>query len=327
MAVCADAAWALDGDGVPDDGNEMLFQGRRRDPETGLYYYRNRMYHAQLGRFLQRDPLGYGDGMNLYEFVGGRPTGAVDPMGLWLDDIHWTLTYRLANKAGIACPRDIADAAWRPDTDRREAKGGFIRAQAWRLLASGALGTATAATGGLGTGVGVAGFVVMEAIAEDRLQMVREWHYPADPDGEIRPGSDMARAKYKAGTRDCDLDAFAEGLHVFKDSYSHQGRPYLEGVGHYRGVGKSWWSGRVGRIDGTLQAALSGSADEVRYWNTTVRIMAMETYEAMLEFKEKCPCACPGPNDTKVNTSSGKHMHKKEVGDWLKVIYPNEDVR
>ena len=61
--------------------NKIMFQGRRRDPETGLYYYRNRMYHAELGRFLQRDPLEYGDGMSLYEFVGGAPTGAVDPMG------------------------------------------------------------------------------------------------------------------------------------------------------------------------------------------------------------------------------------------------------
>jgi len=40
------------------------------------------MYHAPLGRFLQRDPNEYGDGMNLYEFVGGAPTMRQDPFGL-----------------------------------------------------------------------------------------------------------------------------------------------------------------------------------------------------------------------------------------------------
>jgi len=76
-------------------GNTLTFQGRRLDTETGLYYYRNRYYSPDLGRFMQRDPLGYVDGMNLYEFVGGRVTVAVDPMGLtpitfgspWYDDV------------------------------------------------------------------------------------------------------------------------------------------------------------------------------------------------------------------------------------------------
>ncbi|MDZ7620186.1 MAG: RHS repeat-associated core domain-containing protein, partial [Patescibacteria group bacterium] len=40
-------------------GNPYLFTGRRLDPETGLYYYRARMYDAELGRFMGRDPIGY----------------------------------------------------------------------------------------------------------------------------------------------------------------------------------------------------------------------------------------------------------------------------
>ena len=39
-------------------GNAYLFTGRRYDPETGNYYYRNRYYNQNLGRFLQKDPLG-----------------------------------------------------------------------------------------------------------------------------------------------------------------------------------------------------------------------------------------------------------------------------
>jgi hypothetical protein len=39
------------------------------------------MHHPTLGRFVQRDPLGYVDGMGLYEYVGGRTTAARDPFG------------------------------------------------------------------------------------------------------------------------------------------------------------------------------------------------------------------------------------------------------
>jgi len=74
---------------APDGGTQqtilndtLLFQGQRRDPETGLYYYRNRYYSSELGRFIQRDPSEYQDGMNLYLFCRGIPVAVFDPMGL-----------------------------------------------------------------------------------------------------------------------------------------------------------------------------------------------------------------------------------------------------
>ncbi len=62
--------------------NPYMFTGRRFDEETGLYHYRNRMYDSVAGRFLQRDPKGYFDGMNLYEYVSGSPVNLLDPLGL-----------------------------------------------------------------------------------------------------------------------------------------------------------------------------------------------------------------------------------------------------
>jgi len=48
----------------PNHPNRFMFTGREFDAETGLYYYRARYYNAAIGRFLQTDPIGYGDGMN-----------------------------------------------------------------------------------------------------------------------------------------------------------------------------------------------------------------------------------------------------------------------
>jgi len=77
--------------------NPFQFTGRRFDSETGLYYYRARMYNPNIGRFLQTDPIGYGDGMNWYAYCGNNPTGFTDPSGnrtvpsdvLYID--HWPI--------------------------------------------------------------------------------------------------------------------------------------------------------------------------------------------------------------------------------------------
>lgn len=64
-------------------GNTRLFTGREYDAEIGIHYYRARHYSSTTGRFLQRDPLGYVDGMNLYAYVGNNGINWVDPYGLF----------------------------------------------------------------------------------------------------------------------------------------------------------------------------------------------------------------------------------------------------
>jgi len=64
--------------------NNVLFQGRNYESETGLYYFRARYFHPGLNRFLQTDPMGYEDSMNLYQAFNQNPINFVDPMGEWV---------------------------------------------------------------------------------------------------------------------------------------------------------------------------------------------------------------------------------------------------
>jgi len=63
-------------------GNTRLWTGQQYQPDIGLYLFPKRTYMPSIGRFLQRDPLGYVDGMNQYEYVGSSPTNGIDPLGL-----------------------------------------------------------------------------------------------------------------------------------------------------------------------------------------------------------------------------------------------------
>jgi|GEM_PF-3220560 len=73
------------GEATVDQGsvyNPFRWNGEQVDSETGLVYLRNRYYQPSTGRFLQRDPIGYEGGLNLYAFCNGDPVNKNDPSGL-----------------------------------------------------------------------------------------------------------------------------------------------------------------------------------------------------------------------------------------------------
>ena len=64
--------------------NSFRYTAREFDTETNLYYYRNRYYDPNVGRFISEDPIGFASSINFYPYVHNGPTMYTDPWG-WID--------------------------------------------------------------------------------------------------------------------------------------------------------------------------------------------------------------------------------------------------
>lgn len=84
-------------------GNPFAWTGQRYDAPVRLYHFLFRSYSPTLGRWLQRDPAGYVDGVNLYEGVRSSPIRLADPLGL--DSLD---------------PRQLGDAGGTQGANRRD---------------------------------------------------------------------------------------------------------------------------------------------------------------------------------------------------------------
>ena len=70
--------------GKPSVSNigRFSFTGQARIVQVGLLYYKGRMYSPNLGRFLQVDPVGYEDQINMYSYTRDDPLNNIDTTGM-----------------------------------------------------------------------------------------------------------------------------------------------------------------------------------------------------------------------------------------------------
>jgi RHS repeat-associated protein len=221
----------VDGDNVERDPqvpeNTYLFQGRRYDPETGLYYYRHRYYSPELGRFISRDPKPF-QGARRYGLVG------LDPIGLdvfvYQDGLHTEVAVQVRDPAD---PERVVGAVrvgyyssdYLPPEDDEADEG--------EHPSSGALDTVTGAQGGFAVTV----TSVDESGVPVRLGENGERH-SEDYIGRLRGGADqdadvLGMIRKATGMTEEDVTSLVDSLVSAQD----EGR-YFRQYGQHRAQGE-----------------------------------------------------------------------------------------
>ena len=138
--------------------NPYGFTGRRFDRETGMWYYRNRYYSAERGRFVSRDPIGYRGGVDLYAYLVNTPLNGTDAYGLdsyfaiyysgdrnraferaadtWIRELKASSDYSpkcdAVFKVGVATRNDFT-TAWDGIDKKVKARKGTVAGDEWKV--------------------------------------------------------------------------------------------------------------------------------------------------------------------------------------------------
>ncbi len=175
------------------------FTGREIDAESDLNYYRARYYDPVVGQFISEDPAGFQAGdVNLRRYVENDPVNRIDPSGMYGDDVHFYFNYFAARYVGLDQP-----SGWVTPQGRPLSEALVIAYFATRVDYDGN-------TRPVGNGV----------------QGRARFHFP-DPGtfgATVKRGDVCVRTALRAVGNTGDVEMFGVLLHVYQDSFAHEGR-------------------------------------------------------------------------------------------------------
>ena len=94
-----------------------LYTGQAYDPFLQAYDYKARVYSATDGRFWQTDPIGTGDGLNIYAYTHNSPLNGFDPTGLDCQSDNRSTTVKgpdgvdeITVTVGVSCSGPLSNA-------------------------------------------------------------------------------------------------------------------------------------------------------------------------------------------------------------------------
>ena len=257
--------------------NDVLWNSRRFDGDTGLYYYMYRHYKAELGRWLGRDPIEEEGGLNLYNFVVNRPLNYWDVLGLEECESTGTLLGDFFKAIG-ACGCDVCEKKRKEERERK---------RNWdphRVIAN----------------------AMTDGIADSKVRdpIFKRLHYNRNKNNKVVPRTEETKLPdnkslfHQQGTRDGKSNS-SHTKHVSKDGhhetvYDKDGKIVTDPLnrGTYNVHGPDKWIGHT--VCDVLPYYMWGNShgDPTTGWERFKRTFGFEGYTGSVDqfYKDKCIC-------------------------------------
>jgi RHS repeat-associated protein len=202
-------------------GDRHKWTGRQADSETGLQYNRARYYDVKSGRWTTVDPLGFSAGdSNLYRYLSNDALGGTDPSGLYEPDVHFYMTFYLAQAIGLGDEKPGIDGQFavpalglKPGSKPPGVQDSVAYIIAWATQYVDVNSRTNPLKGG-------------------QLALTLLHFIVGDGDSVVKPGSPAAKRPVTEAIEQGDPISLGIALHGYQDSWSHQGYTGANGIGH-----------------------------------------------------------------------------------------------